>query len=424
MRLASDDWDLVSRQSWLERSWQKFARVVNFRIVVAIALLVLLLYADMPDGPVIVTDELSFEVVNQMEEAGRVCRLVSEASNGASCASEVWKACHLAKQSLANSGEAATEYEEYTVGYLCGHAVTADAGDLAVALASRYEKEFFGKGWFKTVDIDAGEDSFLLFLDLFKSDFSRLSGLSFELAYLDSNPGEPSRISRYDYTSDDSEQKLLILLSGIGYHFRPYRSYNYGSVHYPNLAARGVREDQDLLSLGDNRWEEPSGLESNHEIIEQNCSSARIADREDQLGWGELLDRCFQLADDCANRADSFNVSCSLAKGAAEFESMWQRLPEVCAPAEGSDNQRASAAKTSNIGEPADTEEPAGDACNQAALAICEYQNVSPEDEWVEQLISMRDFACAAATRTPDLQYVKVDDRVPYHRVPYPRTTQ
>ena len=413
MRLASDDWDLVSRQSWLERSWQKFARVLNFRIVVAIVLLVLLLYADMPDGPVIVTDELSFEVVNQMEEAGRVCRLASEAANGTTCAGEVWKACHLAKQDLANSSAMATEYEEHTVGYLCDHAVTADAGVLAMALASRYRKEFFGRGWFKTVNIDAGKDSFLLFLDLFRSDFLRLSGLSFEFSYLASNPGEPSKISRYDYTSDDSEQKLLILLSSIGYHLRPYRSYNYGSVHYPNLAARGVREDQNLWAIGENRWVKPSGLEFSHEIIEQNCTMARLAARENQSGWDELLDGCFQLADDCANRADSFSVSCSLAKGAAEFESMWQRLPEVCATSEGNDEQLASTERTSNIEEPTGVGEPASDACYQAALAICEYQNVSPDDEWIDQLISMRDFACAAAARTPDLLYVKIDDRVP-----------
>lgn len=409
MRLASDDWDLVSRQSWLERSWQKFVRFVNFRIVLAIVLLVILLYADMPDGPVIVTDELSFEVVNQMEEAGRTCRLARETSNGTTCAGEVWKACHAAKQDLANSREAVTEYAQYTVGYLCGHAVTADAGDLAIALASRYGKEFFAKGWFKTINVDAGKDSFLLFLDLFKSDFSRLSGLSFELPYLASNPGEQPRISRYDYISADSEQKLLILLYNIGYYLRPYRSHNYGSVYYPNLAARGVREDQDLWAIGNNLWVKLSGLEFSHEIAEQNCHNARIAVRENQPGWNELLDYCYESTDDCEERADSFSVSCSLAKGAAEFESMWQKLPEICALADSSAEQSTDAEETYS------TEELTGDVCYQAALAICEYQNVSPEDEWVEQLIAMRDFACAAATRTPDLLYVKVDDRVPYH---------
>ena len=133
--------------------------------------------------------------------------------------------------------------------------------------------------------------------------------------------------------------------------------------------------------------------------------------RENRHGWNELLNRCFQLADDCTNRTDNFSVSCSLAKGAAEFESMWQRLPEFCAPAENNDEQLTNDEKTSNI------EEPARDVCYGAALAICLYRSVSSEDEWVDQLISMRDFACAAAARTPDLQYVKVDDRVPYHRV-------
>ena len=90
----------------------------------------------------------------------------------------------------------------------------------------------------------------------------------------------------------------------------------------------------------------------NHGLVERYLEMARIAVRENQHGWEGLLDRCRHLAD----------------------------------------------------------------ACHQAALAICEYRNVSPEDEWLDQLISMRDFACAAASRTPDLQFVKVDERVPEYR--------
>lgn len=427
MRLASDDWDLVSKPTRLEKFGQEFARFVkfvNFRIVVAIVLLVLLLYADMPDGPVIVTDELSFEVVNQMEEAGRACRSISENSEETDCAGEVWKSCHLAKQDLDNSKEITTGKDKRAVWYLCDHAVTVDAGDLGLALASRYENEFFGSGWFITVKTDEGRASFLLFIDLIKDDLYSLYDRALQkyisedilidqvyvYAELASNPGHEPDWSRYIHVSDDTEEKLLILLSSIKYYLSPYRGS--GSVVDVNLQAIGMLEWPDLLSLGDSRWEEPSGLASSHEIIEQNCAMARLAAREDQSGWAELLDRCFQLADDCADRADSFSVSCSLAKGAAEFESMWQRLPEICALAEGNDEQLASAEETSNI------EEPAGDACYQAALAICEYQNVSPDDEWADQLIQMRDFACAAAARTPDLQYVKIDDRVPSGNVP------
>ena len=430
MKLLRDIWELVDgpkpprtrkKSKWLSFSWRGIGVIVLLFLVVA----------DLPPQPVIVTDELSFEVVNQMEEAGRACRSVSENSEETDCAGEVWKACHLAKQDLDNSKEITTGKDKRAVWYLCDHAVTVDAGDLGLALASRYENEFFGWGWFITVKTDEGRASFLLFIDLIKDDLYSLYDRALQkyisedilidqvyvYAELASNPGHEPDWSRYLHVSDDTEEKLLILLSSIKYYLSPYRDS--GSVVDVNLQAIGMLEWPDLLSLGDSRWEEPSGLASSHEIIEQNCAMARLAARENRLGWVELLDRCFQLADDCANRADSFSVSCSLTKGAAEFESMWQRLPEVCAPAEGNDEQLASAEKTSNIEEPTGTEEPAGDACYQAALAICEYQNVSPDDEWIDQLISMRDFACTAAARTPDLQYVKIDDRVPYYRVPY-----
>ena len=397
MRLASDDWDLVSKPTRLEKFGQKLARFVKFvqfRLVLAIALLVLLLYADIPDGPVIVTDELSFEVVNQMEEASRTCRSTSKDSNEASCAGEVWKACHMAKQDLVESREAPTRNDEYAVWYLCDHAVTVNAGDLGMALASRYRNGFFDLGLFKTVEIDEGKASFLLFIDLINSDLYSVYDRSYygELA---SNPGHEPDWSRYKYMSDDTEEKLSILLSSIRHYLHPYRDY--GSAGYSLLYARGLREEQDLQSLGNNLWQEPSGAIYAHSITEQSCLSARVATRENQLGSDELLDRCFQLADDCINRTDSFSVSCSLAKGVAKFESMWQRLPEICAT---SDER---------------IEESAGDVCYGAALAICKYQNVSPDDEWIDQLISMRDFACAAAARTPDLLYVKVDDRVPSH---------
>ena len=363
-----------------------------------------------------------------MEEASEACRDARE-HGGSSCATEVWKSCHLADQTLDNFKESPSLGDVQAKMYLCDLAVIADAGDLAKSLSSRYGDQYYTSGWFKTVKVDEGNTSFLLFKDLLIVELSTLIKPVNSGTLKPVNSGTPladqysiirtpisiaiDKYSGYSRMSDDTEKKLIALRSSVRYFFRPYAGP--GSLFHGDFYAAGIREDQDWQAIKKNLWQEPSGVIYAYGITEQSCLSARIAVRESQLGWGELLDRCFQLADDCANRADSFSVSCSLAKGAAEFESMWQRLPEVCAPAEGSDEQLTHAEKTSNIEEPAGVEEPSGDVCYQAALAICEYQNVSPEDEWVEQLISMRDFACAAAARTPDLQYVKVDDRVPSH---------
>lgn len=411
MRLASDDWHLVSRQSRLEKFWHKLTRFVNFRAVGTIVLLVLLLYADMPDSPVIVTEDLSFEVVMQMEEAGEVCRTVRDLGES-SCASAVWKACHIADQDLSNLEGSPSPREMDAVGFLCDLAVIADAGELAGALTSRYGDEYFRSGWFKTVKTDEGNASFLLFQDLLSVELSALinpvdigTDLVDPIIIWTPSNYVISRLRKsrgYDDMSGDTEKKLLALRSSVRYFFQPYAGY--GSAYYVDLHAVGTYEDQDWGAIGRSLWRQPPDLELNHEITEQNCVSARIAVRESRQGWERLLDRCRYLADTCEEKADRFSVSCSLAKGAAEFESMWQQLPEVCVQAD------------ERVENPANDEEPAGDACNQAALAICEYHNVSPEDEWLDQLISMRDFACAAASRTPDLQFVKVDERVPEYR--------
>ena len=367
---------IAPRYTWGQSKWP-----VYFWRSVGIVILVFFLTTDTLKQPVTFTAELPFEAVQQMEEAGKACRDARD-SGGSSCATEVWETCHIAKQYVANKD---------IVRYLCYYAVKADAAELGIALASRYRDEYYRGGWFETVKTDEGESSFLLFKDLVNSGYLLSQGL-------------------YDL-SDDTWQKFGALRSSVRYFFRPYRGYE--AAVPPALRVAGILPSQDLGAIGINFWEEPSNVIYAHGITEQNCTMARLAARENQSGWEELLDRCFQLADNCTNRADSYSVSCSLAKGAAEFESMWQRLPEVCATADGSAEQLTSAEKTSNIEELAGTEEPSSDVCYRAALAICEYQNVSPDDEWIDQLISMRDFACAAAARTPDLQYVKIDDRVP-----------
>ena len=407
MGLLRDIWELVDGPKPPKQK-KKRRLLAFFWRGVGVVVLLFLVAADLSPRPVIVTEDLSFEAVRQMEEASEACRAVRDLDES-SCASAVWKSCHMADQDLSNLEGSPSPGEVDAVGYLCDLAVIADAGELAGALASRYGDEYFRIGWFKTLTTDEGDASFHLFQDLLYVEFNALinpvdigtplvdpfiiwTPVSFASDYL-------REYSGYYDMSGDTETKLIALRSSVRYSFRPYTGY--GSVYHPDLNPLGIFEDQDWQAISRNLWERPPGLELNDEITERNCGEARAALRENQSDRDRLLDRCSRLANICVERADGFSVSCSLAIGAAEFESMWQQLPEVCAQAD------------ERVVNPANAEEPTSDACYQAALAICQYQNVSPEDEWVDQLISMRDFACAAASRTPDLLYVKVDDRAP-----------
>ena len=411
LKLASDDWELVAKPNLFEKLYKKFEGRFKLRVGLGLIILMLAVSSDIPAGPVIVTDELSFEVVNLMEEAGEACRAVRDFRES-SCAAEVWEACHRANQDLNDLKQSPSFGEIDAVGYLCDLAVIADAGNLTKSLAFRYGDNYYRSGWFKTVKTDEGIASFLLFQDLLYVELNALiNPVDIDAHLVDSfiiwTPVRSAtenlrRYAGYNDMSGDTEKKLIALRSSVRYSFRPYTGY--GSVYYGDFYAVGIREDQDWQAINKNLWRKPPGLELSDEVTERNCSEARTALRENQLDRDRLLDRCSRLADTCEERADGFSVSCSLARGAAEFESMWQNLPEVCAQAD------------ERVVNPANAEEPTSDACYQAALAICQYQNVSPEDEWVDQLISMRDFACAAASRTPDLLYVKVDDRVPEYQ--------
>lgn len=371
---------LAPRYTWGRNRWP-----VYFWRGVGIVIIAILVTADLSPRPVLFTNELSFEVVQQMEEAGDVCRGARD-SEGSSCAVEVWKACHMAKQELDNSHEMPTKASEIAASYLCDAAVIADASELGAVLASRYGDEYFREGFYKITETDRGNASFLAFHDLVNSEFDGLVRVSFtnpsfrslsslKLSDLASNP--------YIVTKpklSETSIKLNTLLSSISDFFEPYR--NYGSGDSPS--------GRDWWVMNVNPWKKSDGFVNIQGIPEQNCSTARIAVREKRLGWKKSLDNCLHSADACEKRADRFSASCSFSKGAAEFENMWQMLPEVCAMTYEKVN------------------EPTEDTCHQAALDICEYEFVSPEDEWLGQLISMRDFACTAASRTPDLQFVKM----------------
>lgn len=343
---------LAPRYTWRRNRWPAY-----FWRGVVIAILVLLVAADLSPRPVLFTSELSFEVVSQMEEAGEVCRGDRD-SKGSSCAVEVWKACHMAKLELANSHEMPTRGMDRAAVSLCDTGVIADAGELGAALALRYGDKYLRKGFYRITET-RGNDTFLAFHKLY-------------------NHASNFKIGS-NYMSDETIMKLRTLLVSVFDFSKPYQIYVENSP-----------SGRDFWPDGINHWGESFSFVDIQGILERNCSTARIAVRERRLGWDELLDSCLHLADACEKISDRLSASCSVAKETAEFESMWQKLPEICAML----YERV--------------EETIGDACHQAALDICEYKLVAPEDEWIGQFISMREFACTAASRTPDLRFVQM----------------
>lgn len=401
-RLLKDIWDLVDGPK-PSRVKKRSKLLAFFWRGLGVVLLLFLVAADLSPRPVLFTPELSFEVAQQMEEAETVCNAVSENFSESSCGAEVWKACHIAGRSIEISGETPTRSQSDALRYLCDAAVVADTAELAMALAHRYGNQYYKEGWHKTTRTDEGEASFLLFqnlvdleVHLLYESFNNRSNLADYVVTWPRLHGNSEDYPRYYIRSKDTVKKLLALRSSIKYFFRPYR--NFGSYYIGDLEVVGITEDLDIWELGDNLWKEPSSAVYTKGDPERSCGEARTAARENLPGWDRLLDRCLRMAEICEERADRFSVSCSLAKGAAEFEAMWQKLPEVCA------------LNDESADEPTNAEASIGDACNRAALAICQHQNVSPEDKWLGQLISMRDFACAAASRTPRLLFVKTDD--------------
>ena len=184
---------------------------------IGVIVLSFLVAADLPPQPVIVTEELSFEVVNQIEETSEACRDARE-TGGSSCATEVWKSCHLADQTLDNFKESPSLGDVQAKMYLCGLAVIADAGDLAKSLASRYGDQYYTSGWFKTVKVDEGNTSFLLFQDLLIVELSTLikpvnSGTPLADQYFIIRTPISIAIDKYSgYSrmSDDTEKNLLL----------------------------------------------------------------------------------------------------------------------------------------------------------------------------------------------------------------------
>lgn len=392
MGLWRDVWELIDGPRSAKARGKRSGRAVRFRRVAGAVVLVLFmsvfwdLRADSAPRAVPVTAELSFEVVSQLNEAVGACR-VDRGFEGSSCAVEVWKSCHLAKQALDESGENLADGERSAAGFLCDAAVVADAGELASVLAFRYGEEYYRQNLFYIPKFSG--NPFNMFHDLVDLEFWVLdaspAGYPKDAEKTDSNDigvrlgGSSRNYPEYRAISPETVDKLRLLEDAIRDFFRPYRTLT-----------RFTQETQSLGSVpevGVNPWQVPDAefLEA-ESGAERLCRQARQAARENHLRWQQDVDSCLSEAASCQNRHSTNLMPCSPEAGAAEFERMWQELPDICVAADDITAQYSS------------------DSCRSAALAICDYRHISPNDNWLGQLISMRDFACATAGDTPELR--------------------
>lgn len=335
---------------------------------------------------VLVTAELSFEVISQLNDAVGACR-ADRGFDESSCAVEVWKSCHLAKQALEESGESLADGKRNAAEFLCDAAVVADAGELARVLAYRYREEYYRQNLFYIPKFSG--NPFNMFHDLVDLEFWILNtsfvrlpknadivhfrGIGIRLR--DSSRNYPE----YRAISPETVDELRLLEDAIWDFFRPYRTLKQLTQATQSLGS--------VPEVGANPWQVPDAefLEADPGA-ERLCRQAREAARENHLRWQEDVDACLSEEASCRNRHITNLVPCSPEAGAAEFERMWQELPDICSSAEDI------------------TEQYSNDSCRSAALAICDYRHISPNDHWLGQLISMRDFACATAGDTPELR--------------------
>ena len=384
-----DVWELIDGPRSAKARGKRSGRAVSFRRVAGAVVLVLFmsvfldLRADPSARAVLVTAELPFEVVSQLEEAVGACR-VDRRFEGSSCAVEVWKSCHLAKQALEESGQSLADGKRNAADFICDAAVVADAGELARVLASRYGEDYYRYSlWY--IPKFSG-NPFNMFHDLVDLEFWVLSGFSgmhaknpeTEDTFYSGPRLQRSRVNYPEYgeVSLETGEKLRSLRYAIGDYFHQYRFINWysGALSW-------------VPTVGLNPWQT-----STAEFLEVDpgaerlCRQAREAARENHLRWQQDIDSCLSKSASCRNKYGTNRAPCSPEAGAAEFERMWQELPDTCAAAEDI------------------TEQYSNDSCRSAALAICDYRHISPNDHWLSQLISMRDFACATAADTPELR--------------------
>lgn len=367
---------IAPRYTWGQSKWP----VYFWRSVGVVIFALLIQTVNLPFQPLTFTDELSVEVIQQMNAAGETCRDTRDSEESA-CAVEIWKACHTAKHILDNSKEPSSIGKISAMRYLCDLAVIADAGDLASALVPRYGNTYTRLGKYVNYIVLPRHASFTLFHDLVDIEFRLLSRYNSDDHIWLVLVQNRSRYPDFSDRSGETIMELRELRNAVIYFFKPYRNKDIHSDSYGEI----------VPTLGYNPWQELSA--ETFEIparVKQLCDESREAARESISNYQSKLDRCLQATEICEH------ASCSLEAGAVEFERMWQQLPEVCASADTLDDISKD------------------DACQEAALVLCDYKLVSPEDEWVEQLISMRDFACAVAGKLPEPQLFCFDNPMSY----------
>lgn len=380
-------WELVDGEKPPKENRERSRGAAYFFRVVGVVILVCFMSfcfpsrSDTSSREVPVTPELSYEVVAQMDKAREACR-AAEGFRGSSCALEVWKSCHMARDLIENSSEPVAKGERSAAEFLCDAAVVADAGELAFVLASRYGEEYYRQSQFYIPRFS--RNPFNLFHDLVFLEFWVLDASSVgypkDAETSDSYDlglrlgGSSSNYPEYEAISPETVRKLGFLEDAIRDFFRRYRALGRFTEVWGSVPEVGI-----------NPWSAPAVEFQDTEVAtEQLCRRARKAVRERDLRSKEEIDSCLSEAASCGHSAN--RITCSPEAGAAEFERMWQALPAICDTANDIAEQYSS------------------DSCRLAALTICDYQNISSDDPWLGQLISMRDFACATAADTPELR--------------------
>lgn len=187
-------------------------------------------------------------------------------------------------------------------------------------------------------------------------------------------------------TPGEAWKKLNELKRDIEYFFSPFRTGG-SRAFYDSQVNTGFNPGRSATpTFGRNPW--LKSFVKRFEVpseIKLLCDNARMAEREHSLDRQEKLSDCFQSTNKLCERSIVHDVACHLPARAVEFESRWQQLSEVCSATETLNNSTV-------------------DVCQETALTLCDFQLISPEDEWIGQIISMRDFACATAGKLSEPQ--------------------
>ena len=333
-------------------------------------MLSLLLASDLPPRSIMVTSELSAEIVRQIDKASDTCSLGVDVTDSSVCSNEVWKVCHVARKFSEEQGELEADKHFEASMYICDLAVLADVGELSSVLYDRYEENFLRKGVY--ISLGDGEymatADFILFHDLINLELRVLYETSYS-SFLFLPLYDTYRNNYPLYSNFSTETKIVLrnltnsiadLIEGFGIS----GSYD----------ATGI-----VPKVGHNPWQSNSvEIVKLQDVVKQICEGSRIEIREGHPDAQNNFDNCLRASEICNHTKPDSKFKCSSEAGTVEFENNWQNLPDICSAAN-------------------ETDDTGNDECREVALSMCDYELVSPEDKWIGQLISIRDFACGLA---------------------------